>query len=202
MILPRSPWLIGRRTHLAHLDSEIAARLHRDALAPSLRSGWPLHGQTPGREQFQQMLGEPGIDTFGVRSNESGAPLGAVFSYRTDLRSQHTSVAVLLVREAWSKGWPLEGLGLFVNLLFGLCGMRKLYFEMSAERAELLSSALDRWLTEEIVLPRHRRDAGAFTDLRRSSLSSSAWPLAEMSSKLGVAAPGSTTHSPVGACGL
>lgn len=189
VVEPSAPAISGRRTKLVHLGRDAADHFLLHCLAESTHSGWPLYGQTPTREAFWSMLAEPGIDGFTVAERSSDEPLGIVLAYRTDLRSGTTHVAIVLAEDAWQKGWPVEGLGLLLHHLFGRCGIRKVYVEMSEASLNRLGTSASRWMTKEITMPAHRRAQGDHIDVTSLSVTQDQWPYDEMARALGTGGP-------------
>lgn len=182
---PRSH-LIGRRTRLDHLGRKECDQLLQYCITESTQSGWPLYGQTPTCDTFWAMLAEPGIDGYVVSGRDSGELLGIVLAYRTDLRCGTTHVAIVLAESAWQQGWPVEGLGLLLHHLFGVCGIRKIYVEMSEASLDRLGTSATRLMTKEMTMPGHRRARGRHVDVTTLSVTADQWPYTEMGRALGV----------------
>jgi len=153
-------------------------------LATSERTGfrWGIVGTIVPTESFAESIWNGIWCQFIVANRVTNEPLGIVMGYRPNFNDGHASVAQVMVDEAQGSGLGIEGLGLFVNLLFQSFNLRKLYFEVLEYNISRFRDTVGTWLKEEGRLKDHSYFAGRWWDqsilaLYRDDFNQKAQPL-------------------------
>lgn len=136
-------------------------------MACDARTGfrWRFRGATPSPSEFEQALWEGVLAQYIIESSQDSRLLGLVVAYGADTRNGHARIAIALEPNSWSKGWPLEGLILFVDFIFRHWNVRKLYAEVAGFNLERVASGLGRIFREEGCLRDHEWHDGRYWDV-------------------------------------
>lgn len=127
---------------------------------------WRDRGQTTRPEQFVENLWAGVVAQFVVERRSTGEPLGVVTCFGVDQRNRHAHLAVLFDPDAASgRGWRAEALVLFVNYVFEVFDLRKLYAEVLEFNLPEIASAVGRYVAEEGVLVDHEYLGGRYWDM-------------------------------------
>lgn len=169
------PRLTGRRVALRSVQPADYQWLYEAATSEEVGFQWRLRGATPDPESFVGFLWRGCEFQSIVVARSSGTNLGIIQLLDLNTRSGHASVAMMLTPDAINKGWPLEGLVLFIGYVFRSWNLRKLYFESLEFSASRFSSAIGPLLVEEGVLRDHEYFDGGYVDLRLLALYRSKW---------------------------
>ncbi len=128
-------------------------------------------GVTHRPEQFVEYLWNDVLCQFVVHRKSDAAPLGLISCYRPDFTAGHAHFSIVMADPSPMAGWQLEGLVLFLNYVFEVFPLRKLYVEISEFNEHQLSHVLANYLDTEIILVEHEYLLGRWWDLRFASLS-------------------------------
>ncbi len=158
------PSLCGHWVELEPLVPEHYEFVLRASYAGGNLVRWRFRGRTVSPEDFVRALWSGVLTQFVVVRRRDRMSLGLVSAYNADLRNGFAYVSVLLDPRAQRRGWPLEGLALFIDLLFATEPIRKLYFETSEplSRERLLSGLVH----EEGRLQDHERWPDGYRDMK------------------------------------
>lgn len=121
-------------------------------------------GQTIPPEQFPDRLWRGVLVQFIVCQRESHTPVALVAAYGADLRNRHAYIAELIFDQYQGRGWPQEGMELFIDYLFEVFELHKVYGETSTAVASAFSSIDGGVFREEGRLRDHERIEGQFHD--------------------------------------
>jgi RimJ/RimL family protein N-acetyltransferase len=133
------------------------------ALSGDAGSRWRLHGDLPTFDSFISGLLSESVATCIVEQNDAG-PIGMVQLIAHQPLSRHAQLSAFLVPEAEGRGWPLEGVVLFVDYAFAAFDLRKLYLESLETEVERYQSLIGPVLHEEGCLKGHRYVFGQHLD--------------------------------------
>jgi RimJ/RimL family protein N-acetyltransferase len=132
-------------------------------------------GATPGPQQFEADLWSGVLAQFAVCRVDDPAPVGLVTAFNASLHDGHAHVAVCTDPTAQGRGWPLEGMGLFIEHLFRCFELRKLYAQVSELNRSRFRPALGDLLVEEARLVDYDYFDGMYFDSVIYALWRSRW---------------------------
>lgn len=159
---PSSDPLVGRWTALRPVDPIDADFLYRLAIDPVVGSTWRFAGGHISPEDFRRTMWDEVLVQFMILNVRTGAPVGVVAARSHDLRNQHVQIAAALTPKYLGRGWPIEGVVLFLRHLFATWPFRRAYFTSVDSIADRYGSFADRHLVREAVLEEHVYRDGAF----------------------------------------
>ena len=136
---------------------------------------WRLRGRTPSPGDFESFVWSASDIQFIMERRQDGLAFGHVASYQTDELGGTTKLAMLIDPSVRAEGWPLEGAYLFLDYLFGVFPLRKVYLEVPAFNLSSLSGILRRFTVEEGRLVDHTFGEGAHCDLVIAAMWRSQW---------------------------
>lgn len=158
-----SPVRTGRHTRVRPVAPADYEWLYTVALHTPAGSRWRLHGEIPTYEQFMStMLG--GAKATCVIEDATGRLLGMVQLWHHDALSRHAQITAFLSPEAEGRGWPLEGVLLFVDYAFTAFDLRKIYVEALEPELDSYRSLVGSLLREEGRLRDHQYLFGRYVD--------------------------------------
>jgi RimJ/RimL family protein N-acetyltransferase len=149
--------------------------LYELSLSADTTHRWRFHGETPSPETFASRLSETVLTQFVAEELDPPRRFGLVAAYAADSRDGYAYLAVLFDPEHRSRGWPIEACALFINYLFAMLPLRKLYLEGVDFNIDQYASALRSLLVEEARLKSHVYYAGRFADLVTLALYRQTW---------------------------
>lgn len=149
--------------------------LYAAACDPSVGLTWRLMGSIPSIERFSSVLWAGVECQFVLWSKETVQRLGLVQMIRYDPRSATAHLSFFLAASHQDLGWPLEGVLLFVDYVFRVYPLRKLYLESLRPAFDQFASAVGRHLEVEGILRDHDVFDGRFVDLLITSTTPSRW---------------------------
>jgi RimJ/RimL family protein N-acetyltransferase len=121
--------LQGRRTRLVPPSPALWDRLY--LLASTDEVQWPWLTRTP--RDFEESLWRGVISQFAIAHHRTGEQAGLVRADNAHLLHGYAFVSIYLLPEFQMRGWPMEGLVLFVNFLFRKFGLQNLYAEVTED---------------------------------------------------------------------
>jgi RimJ/RimL family protein N-acetyltransferase len=108
-------------------------------------------------------------------NDETNSILGLVSAYGANARNRYAYLAVFAVPSHPQRALLLEGVGIFVNLLFRTHDLRKLYAETPEFAFQSFASGLTEFFQEEAKLRDHDYYDGQYWDLHILSISRDFW---------------------------
>jgi RimJ/RimL family protein N-acetyltransferase len=81
-----------------------------------------------------------------------------------DMFSSNAHITAMVAPNYMRRGWPMEGIFLFLDYCFHTYSLRKIYFESLADEAGQYRSAVGRMLRQEACLKEHRLVGGKYVD--------------------------------------
>lgn len=122
-----------------------------------------FRGATPSPEQFVQHLWQAVLAQY-VVVDTTGEPVGLVSSYGYDANAAYVRLAVALAPRAAGRGWAMESAVLFIQYLFDLWSLRKIYMDVPEFNFTALSSGVGVYFTVEGQLVGHDYYQGRYWD--------------------------------------
>src|SRR5262249_10132473 len=116
-------------------------------------------------DQFLQHLWANTLVHFVVERKDGGQRLGYVQAFDAAERHGWCHFAVMLDPSLARSGWAFEGMPLFVNYVFTVWPMRKLYAVVLESNYDQFASGCGDWFTTEGRLAEHEFYDGRFWDL-------------------------------------
>lgn len=165
-----SPIRRGRHVTLRPVHPDDYGPLYETALFTDAGSLWRLHGDVPTQERFLQVLLNDARATFAIEANADRRLLGMVQLWMYDATSRNGHITAFLHPAARGRGWPLEGMILFVEYVFAAFDLHKLYFESLDEQYDQYRSLVGPILRHEGLLREHKRLFGRWADFHMLAL--------------------------------
>lgn len=159
-----SPVRRGRHVTIRPLRPTDYTALHEIALFTDSGSRWRLHGGVPPQDQFIQILFRDCPATFGIEVNETGVLIGMVQLWNHHALNRNAHITAFIHPEFRGRGWPLESMILFVEYVFSVFSLRKLYFESLGPEIEQYRSIIGPILKQEAHYREHSWTFGEFVD--------------------------------------
>jgi RimJ/RimL family protein N-acetyltransferase len=172
---PRRSPLISHRTRQRLLTADDDPWVRALLTAESLASPWRPRAAGANPETFTASLWDRVLTQHLVVESVGGAPIAVLTAYGADFETGTARVAATLDRSVRGEGWPLEAMALFVNHLFRMWPLRKLYAEVLPHVAESFASGIGGIVREEGCLVAHAFVAGSWSDVHVLSLFRSGW---------------------------
>jgi len=169
------PSLVGRRASLRPVFPADYDWLYEISCSPAIGYRWRNRGATPSPEAFVESLWRGVLAQFMIERNDDREAIGNVFAYNADLRNGHASVGVMVNPDVSGRGWGLEGAGLFVDYVFKVWNLRKIYAEAPGFNFEQFRSGAGRLFREEGLLRNHDYYDGRYWDLHILAIDRSDW---------------------------
>jgi RimJ/RimL family protein N-acetyltransferase len=158
-----SPVLRGRHTCVRPALPSDYDWLYQIAVLTPAGSRWRLHGEVPNMEQFIQFVYQ-GSKITSIVENLDGRRLGMVQAWNADPMARHSQITAFLSPEAEGKGWPLEGLLMFVDYAFRAFNLRKIYIETLETELRYYKSLVGAVMHEEGRFRGHKYVFGEWID--------------------------------------
>lgn len=165
----------GRTVSLRPVTDADVESLFRLATAGGNLGRWRLQNRTISPNNFHQFIWGGCDAQFVVEDKEHATPIGHVCSYQTDEFNGTTKVAAMFRPELHGRGWPLEGMFLFLRFLFEAHPLRVVYLEMPGFNVPSLSTFLARHVREEGRLVENLFSRGRYWDLHIFALHRDSW---------------------------
>lgn len=159
-----SPVRVGRHVTIRPIHPNDYTPLYDMALFTDAGSRWRLHSELPTQDRFLQILFENARVTFAIERNTDRALLGMVQLWMHDPMNRNGHITSFLAPAARGRGWPIEGIVLFVDFVFAAFDLHKLYFESLEDEYLQYGSIVGPILREEGVLRDHTRVFGRWVD--------------------------------------
>lgn len=167
---------VGRVAAIRVLTLADYADLHRILTQYGTLVGWRFRGRPPAPEVFPAVIAE-GVDVQAVivRKDRVSEPVGLVSSYGHNHRDGYTHLAVAVDERVMKTGWPLEGVALFIDYLFRVFPLRKLYVETTGWSVGAYERKLEQIFIEEGCLRDHEWHDGRWWNRRILALTGRRW---------------------------
>ncbi len=123
---PRS----GRFFRLTTLTPPLIDFLYELAVSPEVGFRWRYRGAVPDFEKFERDLWAGILAQFVVESVETGQPVGNVICYNPDLGLGTAYIGAAMLPSHLGSGLAIEPVKTFMNYVFDVWPMRKLYLEV------------------------------------------------------------------------
>jgi [ribosomal protein S5]-alanine N-acetyltransferase len=159
-----SPVRRGRHVTIRPLHPNDYTPLYDLALFTDAGSRWRLHGDTPTQDKFLQILLENARVTFAIERNVGRDLIGMVQLWMHDPMNRNGHITSFLDPSVRGRGWPLEGVILFVDFVFRVFNLHKLYFESLADEYSQYGSIVGSILQQEGLLRDHTLVFGEWAD--------------------------------------
>jgi hypothetical protein len=167
--------LTGRRVTLQPLTGQHVDALYAVTEKEPMADRWPRRGKRRSRDEFEELIWEAGTLQYAMLRQDTGELVGVVQGINQDDRNRTIDVSVIIDPDLWRRGWPFEGIVLFVNLLVEVKGFRKVYFLMPASTVEQVGGAMNTWLNQEATYHQHTRRGDGYEDVHVCSLFDHQW---------------------------
>ncbi len=172
--MPSAQLAIGKRTRVREADRTHLAWMYELAMSPSVGARWRTGGAGLSPNEFETFMSTTAWMQYVIEQRSDHRPLGVVDLFGYHPLDQTAHLALLIDPSVQSKGWPLEGVVLALELAFSSNSLRKIYIEVPAFNAERLSS-IRRFARREAILYQHVYYDGAFHDVEVFALDRELW---------------------------
>lgn len=166
--------LTGLRSRLRALRASDDEFLY-DLVQQSPGASLARHGKGPNPRSFSADLWRGVLDQRLILDRTSDGPIGLVAARNADMRRGIAWLDVTLHPRVHGRGWPFEGVMLFVEHLFRSWPLRKLYAEVLAGDLDDVASGVGRLFVEEGRLVAHEYVDGGWSDLHVLALFRERW---------------------------
>ena len=156
-----------RRVALVPLEDHHVAGLHRIASNRNVSQHWETRGEPVTIEQFTSLI----FEHFGyqVTVTSGGEPIGLCCLADPSSVDSHATVSLYVDAPFWGRGHAIEALVGYVDLVFAVTRLEKLYFPMH-EAVVDRTPGLRRYLDIEGRLKGHVRIGASCGDLVIASI--------------------------------
>ncbi|CAN5732722.1 spermidine N1-acetyltransferase [soil metagenome] len=159
-----TPSLSGRRAQLRPLHQSDFDFLYQLAGDEEVGFRWRTRGLTPAPYTFLSLLWN-GVDVqFVVVDSRTERLVGLVSAYGADTNAGHVRVAMMVAPDVMRSGWIVEAAILFIDYLFAVLNLRKIYFDVPGFNYETSLGRLGRLFRTEGTLVDHNYYAGRYWD--------------------------------------
>lgn len=162
---PVEPVLEGVRVRIRPINPGDYTPLYDLTFADEGGWRWVHRGESRRFEDFIDGLWRNALVQHVIEDKESGRLVGFVRAYSYQARDGHAHFAVLFHPEYRGLTWPWEGALLFLDYVFCVYPVRKLYMESLGFNFQQFASGLGKWFVEEGRLRDHEYHGGRYWDL-------------------------------------
>ena len=174
-MLPGLLPLVGRRVSVEALSWRHLMPAWRIASSAGAREGWPLFGQALSPEDFANRVWETGSVSCALVSRHDDSTIGLIQGLAERPVDQTIDLAVMVDPELWGTGWPVEGVVLFIDWLFGSRNLRKIYLRAPARELTSRVGGFGGSMVEEARLAGHLVRADGVDDVVIWALYRESW---------------------------
>ncbi len=158
------PSLTGRRVRLRPLAQSDFEFVYQLAADEEVGFRWRTRGMTPAPEAFLGLLWS-GVDVqFTIVDGRTERLVGLVTAYGGDAQAGHVRMAMMAVPDVMGSGWIIEAATLFIDYLFAVMNLRKIYFDVPGFNFDTSLGRLGRWFRTEGTLRDHDYYGGRYWD--------------------------------------
>jgi hypothetical protein len=136
----------SRNTRLVPPKRELVDELYR--LAATSQIPWPWSGPV-SPAAFEDSLWRNVLVQFGIEDVRNGRPVGYLRADNASLFHGYAFLSMVILPDYRMRGWPLEGVFLFVNYLFRAYNLHRLYAEVTEARLSQYRSGLGHYFEIE-----------------------------------------------------
>jgi RimJ/RimL family protein N-acetyltransferase len=157
--------LTGRRVRLRPVMPSDHEYLYALATHPDMTMRWRYRGASVSYDTFLQHLWANTLVHFVIERKDGGQRLGYIQAFDAAERHGWCHFAVMLDPMLERSGWAVECLPLFLNYVFTVWPMRKLYAVVLESNYPELASGAGEWFVVEGRLEEHEYYDGRYWDL-------------------------------------
>lgn len=160
-----APALRGRRVLLRAVLPADFEFLYRLNLESDIAVRWRHRGATPSPEQFIATLWQGVVAQYIIEELATSQPIGQVYLHRVDTGNATGYAAVAVLGSFARRGFALEAGGLFLDHVFKVWNLRKIYAESLDFNYSNFATGAGRYFREEGRLGEHEYHDGRYWDL-------------------------------------
>ncbi|CAN5580375.1 hypothetical protein BH20ACT2_BH20ACT2_09520 [soil metagenome] len=158
------PSLTGRRVRLRALHQSDFDFLYQLAADEQVGFRWRTRGLTPAPDAFLALVWA-GVDVqFVIVDQRTERLIGLVSAYGADAHAGHVRLAMMAVPDVMRTGWIIEAAILFIDYLFAVMNLRKIYFDVPGFNYDTSLGRLGKWFRTEGTLKDHNYFGGRHWD--------------------------------------
>jgi RimJ/RimL family protein N-acetyltransferase len=161
---PAAPPLQSRRLRLRPVTIEDVPFLHEVETSPETGWRFRFRGVMPSVEQYAAGLGGDVLQAFMIDDKQRNARVGSVAAYGANLHDGHAYVSVIVAPAYEKTGWGMEATLFFMNYLFAVWPLRKLYADVVEFNLSQFESGEGKAFHTEGVLKQHHYFGGRHWD--------------------------------------
>ena len=158
------PVLSGKYFRLTPVLPSSVPFLYKLAISPEIGFRWRYRGSVPHYAQFEAELWRSVLTQFVVESIATGEPVGNVICYKPDLTLGHAYIGAAMSPAYGNSGIAIEPVALFVQYLFDVWPLRKIYLEMPEFNYQQFSSTDGAFTRVEARFTDHDYYKGRYWD--------------------------------------
>ena len=164
-----------RRVRLRPLTPDDYGMLYELTTDPRVGLRLGYRGATPSPEEFVDSLWRHVMAQFIIESTQSMRALGLVVASSPDLRNRFAYLSVMADPRTHGTGLAMHGAALFVNYVFSVFDLRKLYAESLDPSFRRFKSGLGRYFHQEGCLRGHEYLDGEYVDMHLLAMYREDW---------------------------
>lgn len=119
--------LVTRHTRLRHPSQAFVDELYQ--LAMTHRIPWQWRDGAESAQSFRDSLFEGVLVNYAIEDDRNGRGVGILSAYQPNLVHRYVYLSVLLHPDFQMRGWPAEGVLMFIDYLFTRYNLRHVYAE-------------------------------------------------------------------------
>ncbi len=143
------PPMQTRRVSLRALQATDMPTLYSMTIEYDVLWRWRFSGTIPNYETFVKSVMNGSLANYCIVSTGNEKIMGLLSSYNADLRNGTVFVAVVMGRKHFFTGSGIEAIALFINYLFNVWPLRKVYFESVEFDYQTFSSGEGKYFKKE-----------------------------------------------------
>jgi RimJ/RimL family protein N-acetyltransferase len=163
--VPAPPVLSSRRVRLRPVTPNDYAYLYTLLTDDEIAYRWRYRGATPSPDALAQSLWQGTLAHFVIERRATNQMIGYASAFDANERNGWCHLGLVLDPGLHGSGWSLEAGALFVDYLFRVFAMRKLYGEVLEPAYADFASGAGRVFRVEGRFGRHEFYAGRYWDL-------------------------------------
>ena len=158
------PPVAGSRVFLRPILTQDYELILAAEMSAQTISSYRNRGATPSPAEFAVRLWQGVLAQFLACRSDNAEPIAVVTAYGADFRNGHAYLAHMMFPKFAGKGWPQEGIELFISYLFKTFSFRKLYGETNSALSTAFGSVGRGVFREEARLVGHEVIDGQYVD--------------------------------------
>ena len=161
-----APVLATAEVQLKSIDTADLEYLYRLAMSPTPGYRWRYHGTQVTLERFVAELWQSVLCQFVVVHRANKERIGQVVAYSHDTHNQHLYLGAVFEDHYQGYGVGASAVAMFVEYLFDVYPLRKVYMEVADYNYAQIKSAVDRKLiSHEGELLKHLYHKGSYSSV-------------------------------------